>query len=451
MCCGFATLDLDLSTPLTKETRLVRPVMAGNLDQSVAIKDSEVLARRSGFKAFTQLFSGPVKSQLSLKLAPAHLRDERTVNYLRFLPCNLIAAWSTIEVLKLFLEVLASFILLPQHQPLHVGRTCQLAIQLFLKNIVDTPDMLQVLSEVWSETRKGIKRVALSQHDAGAMQHVSTGPAADPTLDTSPASVLLKFRRCIMRMYPAATLATNVLPPYIVGITDLKRLSLLRVLAHTADPLTVLTSDGMLRGVNATAGAGAGGGAAGVTRAPMSLARAASVQNIKADVAAAAAAASAPQHDPRRPAGLGFNKGVVAASAPDEPLGPDPYVGSVELRNIWAPFHTNEISFDANAHSGECTAPCTHPRRSSCVHRCSHVVSLSDCIVLCVQRIVILSVVMRLNSNLLPAASRTSSFSHHLCSLSTTTTAQPHQLNTASEENCSNNRPTLASMFCTVI
>jgi hypothetical protein len=153
-----------------------------------------------------------------------------------------------------------------------------------------------------------------------------------------------------------------------LGVTDLKRLSLLRALVHVADPLSVLTADGMLRsmpGTVATAAAGAGpiGGTTGVTRAPMSLARAASVQNARSDVAAAAAAAAvaAREHSSfggsNRVGGGGLSSSAGVVANPLSGLradgSVDPYVGSVELRHVYAPFHTNEVAFDPNGHSEE--------------------------------------------------------------------------------------------------
>lgn len=367
MSCGFATLELDLAQPLQKETRLVLGVLGGNLSQALAIKDSEVLARRSGFKAFTQLFSGPVKSALSLKLSPLSLKEpERFVCYFRLVPCDLILAWSSVEVVKLFLELLAALVLLPQNQPLHMGKSSQLAIQLFLQgSIVDTPDLLQILAELWSDTRKTIKKAALREHDAGAIVHGANalnGGSNDPANDGSSASLLGRFRRTILKLYPAMSMAPGALPPLIVGISDLRRLSLLRALVHVADPLAVLTADGMLRSV----ATGAAGAPTGVTRAPMSLARAASVQNVRADVAAAtnAAAQAAFQSSGGGTGGIGGRRssgGALTsitigpnASSPEEALaGLDPFVGQVEFRHIYAPFHTNEISYDPNAHSEE--------------------------------------------------------------------------------------------------
>ena len=372
MSCGFATLELDLASPLQKETRLVLGILGGNLSQALAIKDSEILARRSGFKAFTQLFSGPVKSALSLKLSPVSLvSPERFVGYFKFIPCDLIVAWSSVEVVKLFLELLAALVLLPQNQPLQMGKSSQLAIQLFLRGIVDVPDMVQVLAELWSETRKSIKKSALREHDQGAIVHgganaygmhggVGSGGAGDPANDSFSAHMLARFRRTILKLYPAMSMAPGVLPPLIVGISDLRRLSLLRALVHVADPLAVLTADGMLRSV----ATGAAGAPTGVTRAPMSLARAASVQNVRADVAAATnAAAQAAWNSSgggtggiggRRSSGGALTAITIGTAGSDDAMATlDPYAGSVEFRHVYAPFHTNEIAYDPNAHSEE--------------------------------------------------------------------------------------------------
>lgn len=342
MSCGFATLDLSLASPIQKEVRLERAIMGGNMDQVEVIKDSEILARRSGWKAVTQIFSGPVKSQLFLKLSPVRAKEERPMSCFRYLPCNLILAWSTVEVVKLFYEVLAAFILLPQFQPLQIGKSCQLSIQLFLKSIVDVPDLLQVLAEVWSETRKSIKRVALREHDTGAICHRDSTTTADQ-LDSSSAYMLDRYRECIMKLYPAISMAAGVMPPLLLGITDLKRLSLLRALVHTNDTMRILTNDGMMK-----AGAVGAGGGSGITRAPMSLARAASVQSFKPEVVAAAVAS--PAANTRRAAiGMGHDRDPL----PDpKEFGPtDPYSGTVEFRNVFEPFHTNEISWDPNGHS----------------------------------------------------------------------------------------------------
>ena len=364
MSCGFATLDLDLNTPIVKETRLELGLMGGNMNQIEMIKDSEVLARRSGWKAVAQIFSGPVKSQLTLKIAPARLKEERMVNYLRYIPCHLILAWSSIEVVKLFYEILAAFILLPQFQPLQIGKSCQLSIQLFLRHIVDIPDLLQVLAETWSERRKSIKKLALREHDIGAISHT---PTASDHVDTSSAWMLERFRECIMKLYPSMSMASGVLPPLIVGITDLKRLSLLRVLIHTDDTLRILTSDGMLK--TGTLGAG---GSSGITRAPMSLARIGSVNNLKAEVSAATQAAAAATATStsgnnipttNRRASIGDHS---ATTVHDGIIGGeygDPYSGSVEFRNIFQPFHTSELAFDPNSHSED-----FHDQRRAQIH-----------------------------------------------------------------------------------
>jgi hypothetical protein len=383
LSCGFATLELDLANPLpNKSDRLSRGILGGNLSHSVAIKDSEILARRTGFKAFTQLFSGPVKSQLVFRITPLGLREERPQNYARFVPCNLILPWVGVEVVKLFLELLAHFVLLPGVQPIHVGRSSQLAIQFFLKGIVDTQDLLQVLAENWMDTRKSIKKAALREHDSGAINHAlientvssggSGGGVVSPTdaqSDTTSAHLLKQYRRCILRLLPALSMAPGVLPPFILGISDLKRLSLLRALVHVADPLAVLTADGMLRGTTGGLAGGSApgtvGGTTGVTKAPMSLAKTTEPNRVRADVAAAsasAAAALAAQQSYGGGAGgawRGPNAGPAAIpnvsgdGAVREDGSLDPYAGSVEFRHIYAPFHTDEISFDPNGHSGQ--------------------------------------------------------------------------------------------------
>lgn len=404
MSCGFATLELDLHHPLQKEVRHSLGVLGGNIGHAVAIKDSEVLARRTGFKALTQLFAGPVKSQLSLKLSPVALKEERQVNYARFIPTNLIVAASNLEVVKLFLEVLAAFVLPPRLQPLQVGRTSQLCVSTFLR-CVDVPDLLQVLAELWTDTRKGLKRAALREHDQGALVHGGVGPTADAAVDTTSAFMLRQYKRCVMRLYPALSLAPGVLPPLIVGVSDLKRLSMLRALVHVADPLALLTADGMLRATGGGSGVGGAmagtptgaggvsgpvGGTTGMTRAPMSLARANSVSDVRADVAAASAAASASLAAQMSPGGFGSSHvgggggvgggnpwraggGVGAGEALRDDGTPDPYAGTVELRHIYAPFHTDEVSYDPNEHSGQekqntNKKTTNHQRRQLCRH-----------------------------------------------------------------------------------
>jgi hypothetical protein len=342
MSCGFATLDLDLSQPILRETRLERGVMGGNMEQREMLKDEEILARRSGWKAVTQLFAGPVKSQLTFRISPARVKDERLVNYLRYLPCDLILAWSSVEVVKLFLEILASFILLPQFQPLQIGKSCQLSIQLFLKHIVDVPDALQVLAETWSERRKTIKKIALREHDAGAIAHI--GASDDAASDITSAYMLDRFRECIMKLYPFLSMGPGVLPQLIIGITDLKRLSLLRMLVHSDDTLRILTNDGMMR-----SGAVGSGGGSGVTRAPMSLARAGSVQNYRENASAAASAAAAPAAGARKIGGTDATSQAFRAASSSSEV--DPFAGTVEFKNVFAPFHTNEIAFCPNSHS----------------------------------------------------------------------------------------------------
>ena len=456
MSCGFATLDLDLSAPLLKETRLVLGLMGGNLSQAVAIKDSEVLARRSGFRALAAMFSGPVKSQLSLKLSPAGMvaasgtgagigglaglggdsdARERFVNYLRYVPCELIVTWSTLEVLKLFLELLASFVLLPALQPLQVAKSSQVAISLFLRGgpsggsgaggagagggggIVDTPDLLQVLAELWADARKGLRKQALREHDQGAISHAAHlhlhdrrfasdaggaggGGAGGGMDENSSAAVLWRFRRCLLRLVPALSLAPGVLPGLVVGITDLRRLALLRAIVHGADPLAMLTADGMLQGSRsgggAAAAAAAGAPPAGTTRAPMSLARANSVQAVRADLAAASSAAAQALLLQQAPFGMGMGGGRRASSSAlslslsagfdrerdgllrDDGTGAiDPFVGNAELKHIYAPFHTNEIAYDPNGHSGQSNS-CEHEYTSHCRSRERTQLALND-------------------------------------------------------------------------
>lgn len=356
MSCGFATLDLDLSQPIVRETRLERGVMGGNMEQAEMLKDSEVLARRSGWRAVTQLFSGPVKSQLTFRISPTRVKEERFVNYLRFIPCDLILAWSTLEVVKLFLEVLASFILLPQFQPLQIGKSCQLSIQLFLKHIIDVPDALQVLAELWLERRKTIKKLALREHDVGAICHSpnDAADAAHATSDITSAFMLDRYRECIMKLHPFICMAAGVVPPLVIGITDLTRLSLLRMMVHSDDTMRILTNDGMMR-----SGAVGAGGSSGITRAPMSLARATSVQNHRENAAAATMAATTPsaatalatrkigQTDSQQQ--YQHQQQLLRASNSSSEV--DPFAGTVEFRNVFAPFHTNEIAFCPNSHS----------------------------------------------------------------------------------------------------
>jgi len=437
MSCGFARLDLSRSTSLLKATRLLLDVYGGNMSAAISLADQEALARKSGWKAWFGGTGGAAgvpgtgtggtmspgsttpggapslttsRSHLCIKISPARLKDDRVANYLRFLPCNILVSWSQVEVLKLFLELVASFVCLPHLQPLRIGRSAQLAIRLFLRLASGpSPDLLQVLAEVWSEKRKSMKKVALKEHDTGAMSHayatsgggtdamVGVGGAGgggggshtgdDASNDTTSASVLRRFRSCILSLYPCVSLANDVLPDFILGVTDLQRLSLLRLMAHAQDPAQVLTSDGMIRGNIVPPAQGSppiiGSGSPslastiappGVTRAPMTLARATSVQAVKADVASAAVVAAQMNQaalmrrntiggSASMPVKIGgpiiqVGSGAHHSNASANPnasvaSGPitDPYAGSVEFKNIWAPFHTNEVAYDPNEHS----------------------------------------------------------------------------------------------------
>ncbi len=158
MSCGFATLDLGLSEPLDRAGRITRPVMGGTIHSRQVIKESEILAHRSGWRAFTQLFQSKATPTLHLTITPEpkFTLSRRMKYYYAYLPCHLITPTSTLRILKHYHELCVERVLLPA-QPLCAGVMHDMAIMTFLR-ASDQQEVMHMMVELWEEVRQRISK-----------------------------------------------------------------------------------------------------------------------------------------------------------------------------------------------------------------------------------------------------------------------------------------------------
>jgi hypothetical protein len=92
-------------------------------------------------------------------------------------------------------------------------------------------DAMQVLTETWETARRELS--VFKRRDG-----------------VSGANALVKdlFYNTVMRFYPLLSMATNVLPPLLVGANDVQRMTTIRdIVALSTSPIAVLASDGLLQ------------------------------------------------------------------------------------------------------------------------------------------------------------------------------------------------------------
>jgi Ca2+-binding EF-hand superfamily protein len=227
MSCGFVTFDLELHHPIVKPSKIQRPVYGGTMHSKSAIKDSEILARRSGWRAFAQIFQGKVTPTMNFTITPEKsIRPQSLLTNLTYLPTNLIVATANVETLKLMYEVYAEILLLAP-QPIKCGKLIQPEIQLFLR-IANEPDVWQAFSELWNETKEKLPSKIKKENENN--MHTT--------------ELLTEFRATIMKFWAILSMNSSQFPELVIGITDIKRLAVLR-LASRVDIFTALTRDGI--------------------------------------------------------------------------------------------------------------------------------------------------------------------------------------------------------------